>query len=166
MSDSLQWYCPNPVHKDLTVIRKDSFRCTDLGTQLKPIINDWMTNDESRRCKECGEVAAPKESGYASKESSELAESLNRSSNVVEAHREMPTKVAAATAPVEPKTTIETPAVVEQPEPIAPVATTPAPVVAAAPVEKAPVASTQPAAPRKKGGFFAMCCGNKGHESA
>lgn len=167
--DSLQWYCPNPAHKDLTIIRKDSFRCTDLGTQLKPLINDWMNNSESRRCKECGEVAAPKESGWASKESSDLAASMGLASTpaptATEAHREMPTKTNEAPAepkPVEPVVEKQQPAAVEPA-----VAATPAPV---APVEKAPGTSAahQPAAtaPKKKSGFFAMCCGNKGHENA
>ncbi|KAH8083008.1 3-hydroxyanthranilic acid dioxygenase-domain-containing protein, partial [Filobasidium floriforme] len=167
--DSLQWYCPNPVHKDLTYIRKDSFRCTDLGTQLKPLINDWMNNTESRRCKECGEVAAPKESGWASKESSDLAASMGLASTpapaATEAHREMPTKTNEAPVepkPVEPVVEKQQPAVVEPA-----VAANPAPV---APAEKAPGTSAahQPAAaaPKKKSGFFAMCCGNKGHENA
>jgi len=146
------------------VIRKDSFVCTDLGTQLKPIINDWMTNDESRRCKSCGEIAAPKESGYASKESSELAQHHAGAAKPVEAAREVPEKIAR-----------EEPKVVE--EPVATTAATPvaqekteAPVVAPT-ATPAPVAasSTKPAAttaPKKKGGFFAMCCGDKGHETS
>lgn len=59
-SDSLQWYCPNPEHKDLVIIQKESFHCTDLGTQLKPIITHWMENEEYRRCKECNQVAPPR----------------------------------------------------------------------------------------------------------
>ncbi|KAI5453017.1 3-hydroxyanthranilic acid dioxygenase [Naganishia albida] len=59
--DSLQWYCPNPSHgSDLVIIQKESFHCTDLGTQLKPIITHWMEDAEYRRCRVCGEVAPPR----------------------------------------------------------------------------------------------------------
>lgn len=59
-ADKLQWYCPNPEHEELTLIREEIFRCTDLGTQLKPLINKWMEDEESRRCGKCGKIAPPK----------------------------------------------------------------------------------------------------------
>jgi len=36
--DRLRWYCPSEIHKEPFVIREESFHCTDLGTQLKPLI--------------------------------------------------------------------------------------------------------------------------------
>jgi len=59
-NDSLQWYCREPVHTKPTIIHKESFHVTDLGTQLKPVIERWMKSEELRTCKECGKVAPPK----------------------------------------------------------------------------------------------------------
>lgn len=59
-SDSLQWYCREPVHTKPTIIHKETFHVTDLGTQLKPVIQRWQNNEELRTCKECGKVAPPK----------------------------------------------------------------------------------------------------------
>jgi 3-hydroxyanthranilate 3,4-dioxygenase len=58
--DSLQWYCRDPSHAKPTIIHKETFHVTDLGTQLKPVIQRWMTTEGLRRCKECGTVAAAK----------------------------------------------------------------------------------------------------------
>ncbi|KIJ64069.1 hypothetical protein HYDPIDRAFT_91058 [Hydnomerulius pinastri MD-312] len=58
--DSLQWYCREPVHTKPTIIHKETFHVTDLGTQLKPVIQRWMNSEELRTCKECGKVAAAK----------------------------------------------------------------------------------------------------------
>ncbi|KAF8314948.1 3-hydroxyanthranilic acid dioxygenase [Clavulina sp. PMI_390] len=38
--DRLRWYCREPVHTDPVIIREEVFHCTDLGTQLKPLINN------------------------------------------------------------------------------------------------------------------------------
>lgn len=59
-TDRLRWYCRQPCHTKPTIIREDSFHCTDLGTQLKPLIQTWMSNEEVRRCRDCGSVAPPK----------------------------------------------------------------------------------------------------------
>ncbi|KAH6904277.1 3-hydroxyanthranilate 3,4-dioxygenase [Coprinopsis sp. MPI-PUGE-AT-0042] len=58
--DRLRWYCPSPSHTAPTVIYEESFHCTDLGTQLKPVIQKWQGNAGLRMCKECGTVADPK----------------------------------------------------------------------------------------------------------
>jgi len=48
--DTLRWYCD--VCK--TVVWEQSFHCTDLGTQLKPIIEQWANDDSLRKCQNCG----------------------------------------------------------------------------------------------------------------
>jgi len=58
--DSLQWYCRDPSHTKPTIIHKETFHVTDLGTQLKPVIQRWMSTEELRKCKECGNVAPAK----------------------------------------------------------------------------------------------------------
>ncbi|THU98652.1 3-hydroxyanthranilic acid dioxygenase [Dendrothele bispora CBS 962.96] len=58
--DRLRWYCPNPSHEQPAVIYEESFHVTDLGTQLKPVIQRWQQNEDLRKCKECGMVAPPK----------------------------------------------------------------------------------------------------------
>ncbi|KAH9996698.1 RmlC-like cupin domain-containing protein [Russula compacta] len=58
--DRLRWYCRAPVHETPTIIREESFHVTDLGTQLKPLIENWITNEESRRCHACGMIAEAK----------------------------------------------------------------------------------------------------------
>ena len=59
-SDRLRWYCKEPVHTKPTIIREESLHVTDLGTQLKPIIQNWMTHEELRKCPECGLVSEAK----------------------------------------------------------------------------------------------------------
>ncbi|KAG2004672.1 3-hydroxyanthranilate 3,4-dioxygenase [Coprinopsis cinerea AmutBmut pab1-1] len=58
--DRLRWYCPSDTHEELTVIYEESFHCTDLGTQLKPLIQRWQSDPTIRTCKVCGTVADPK----------------------------------------------------------------------------------------------------------
>ncbi|KAG9094619.1 3-hydroxyanthranilic acid dioxygenase [Ceratobasidium sp. UAMH 11750] len=58
--DRLRWYCRSKVHDSPTIIREDAFHCTDLGTQLKPLIDKWMADASMRTCAACGEVAPPK----------------------------------------------------------------------------------------------------------
>lgn len=54
--DKLRWYCTKGNHVEPTVIQEEAFHCTDLGTQLKPVIEHWMKNEEYRKCKVCGQV--------------------------------------------------------------------------------------------------------------
>src|SRR5882757_1395538 len=58
--DSLQWYCRDPSHAKPTIIHRETFHVTDLGTQLKPVIQRWMLTEELRKCKGCGNVATAK----------------------------------------------------------------------------------------------------------
>ncbi|RKO90161.1 3-hydroxyanthranilic acid dioxygenase [Blyttiomyces helicus] len=54
--DRLRWYC----EKCTKIVYEESFHCTDLGTQLKPVIERYYASDELRTCKECGHVNARK----------------------------------------------------------------------------------------------------------
>ncbi|KAJ2970973.1 hypothetical protein NUW54_g12610 [Trametes sanguinea] len=58
--DRLRWYCKSGAHDKPTIIREDSFHCVDLGTQLKPVIQKWMSDESIRKCPECGTVAEAK----------------------------------------------------------------------------------------------------------
>jgi len=58
--DRLRWYCPSSIHTEPTIIYEESFHVTDLGTQLKPVIEKWMTQEDIRRCKLCGTTADAK----------------------------------------------------------------------------------------------------------
>lgn len=59
--DAMRWYCPSPAHKSPTIIKESRFICTDLGTQLKPVIDDWKADVEGRKCGDCGRVAGERE---------------------------------------------------------------------------------------------------------
>ncbi|SAM08127.1 hypothetical protein [Absidia glauca] len=56
--DKLRWYCEQTACRN--IIYEDSFHCTDLGTQLKPIVERFATTEELRTCTKCGHVSAPK----------------------------------------------------------------------------------------------------------
>jgi len=59
-TDRLRWYCRSPVHSSPTVIREEAFHVTDLGSQLKPLINAWINDADLRKCGKCGAVAEAK----------------------------------------------------------------------------------------------------------
>ena len=56
--DGLRWWCRNTECR--SILRTFSFRCEDLGTQLKTLIQYWYEDSEEgrkrRTCKECGTV--------------------------------------------------------------------------------------------------------------
>jgi 3-hydroxyanthranilate 3,4-dioxygenase len=50
--DHLRWYC-EACHE---ILYDESFHCTDLGTQLKPVIEKFHGDEGLRTCKHCGAV--------------------------------------------------------------------------------------------------------------
>ncbi|ORZ33358.1 3-hydroxyanthranilic acid dioxygenase [Catenaria anguillulae PL171] len=48
--DHLRWYCSNCKE----IVYQESFHCTDLGSQLKPVIEKFASTPELRKCKNCG----------------------------------------------------------------------------------------------------------------
>ncbi|KAF8342817.1 3-hydroxyanthranilic acid dioxygenase [Cantharellus anzutake] len=60
--DRLRWYCREEAtlcKNKPTIIWEEAFHVTDLGTQLKPIIQNWIDNETVRKCPACGTVAKP-----------------------------------------------------------------------------------------------------------
>ena len=49
--DSLRWYCVCGE-----ICYEESFYCTDLGVQLKPVILRYQGSEELRTCKKCGHL--------------------------------------------------------------------------------------------------------------
>ncbi|KAI0203737.1 3-hydroxyanthranilic acid dioxygenase [Astrocystis sublimbata] len=54
--DRMRWYCQEEGC-GTTVVHEAAFHCTDLGTQIKAAIQEFMANEETRRCKKCGTLA-------------------------------------------------------------------------------------------------------------
>jgi 3-hydroxyanthranilate 3,4-dioxygenase len=50
--DHLRWYCESCGE----ILYDESFHCTDLGTQLKPVIERFHEDESLRTCKKCGAV--------------------------------------------------------------------------------------------------------------
>lgn len=59
MIDRIRWYCENKEAHGVvpTVIREELFHCADIETQLKEVIDNWMEDENSRRCGHCGVIA-------------------------------------------------------------------------------------------------------------
>jgi 3-hydroxyanthranilate 3,4-dioxygenase len=55
--DHLQWYCDNCSE----MLHDASFELQDLGSQLKPIIENYYGDESLRTCKQCGTVQQPPE---------------------------------------------------------------------------------------------------------
>jgi 3-hydroxyanthranilate 3,4-dioxygenase len=53
--DALRWHC----EKCGNLLHEASFALTDLGTQLKPIIEGFFADTKLRTCKKCGTVMQP-----------------------------------------------------------------------------------------------------------
>ena len=54
--DIMRWYCRICSE----IVWEKRFVCTDLGTQVKAVVEEFGADEEKRRCKACGEVAATK----------------------------------------------------------------------------------------------------------
>ncbi|KAJ5141550.1 hypothetical protein N7526_002545 [Penicillium atrosanguineum] len=61
MIDRIRWYCENQeAHRGIpTIIREESFYCEDIEVQLKQVVNEWIENEDRRRCTACGHIAPP-----------------------------------------------------------------------------------------------------------
>ena len=53
--DHLRWYCEGCDE----VLHDAEFHCSDLGTQLKPIIESFYADESLRTCAHCGAVMQP-----------------------------------------------------------------------------------------------------------
>ncbi|KAI1083230.1 3-hydroxyanthranilic acid dioxygenase [Whalleya microplaca] len=51
--DRMRWYCQECSE----VVHEAAFHCTNLGTQIKAAIEQFMSSEESRKCKNCGAIA-------------------------------------------------------------------------------------------------------------
>ena len=67
--DGLRWYCRQPGCG--AVVQDERFQCTDLGSQLKQIIEGYYGDEGKRRCNKCGAVDQPPVKALAQDESKE-----------------------------------------------------------------------------------------------
>lgn len=51
--DTMRWYCRGCGE----IVWEKSFLCTDLGTQVKAVVQEFEGDEEKRKCKGCGKVA-------------------------------------------------------------------------------------------------------------
>lgn len=54
--DVMRWYCRNCGQ----VVWEKQFVCTDLGTQVKAVVEEFAGDEEKRTCKACGTLAESK----------------------------------------------------------------------------------------------------------
>ncbi|KAI0863632.1 3-hydroxyanthranilic acid dioxygenase [Xylaria cubensis] len=54
--DRMRWYCQEESC-GTTVVHEAAFHCTDLGTQIKAAIEQFMASEDTRRCAKCGTLA-------------------------------------------------------------------------------------------------------------
>ena len=50
--DTLRWYCQGCGEK----VHEKSFKCVDLGTQIKGAVNSFREDETARKCGKCGTV--------------------------------------------------------------------------------------------------------------
>ena len=50
--DRMRWYC----EKCQAIVFEEGFHCTDLGSQLKPVIEKYNSHPELRTCAKCHHV--------------------------------------------------------------------------------------------------------------
>lgn len=53
--DRMRWYCQQKGCA--VIVHEAAFRCTDLGTQVKAAIEQFMASEENRKCPRCGALA-------------------------------------------------------------------------------------------------------------
>ncbi|RWA13261.1 hypothetical protein EKO27_g1872 [Xylaria grammica] len=53
--DRMRWYCQEGDCE--AVVHEAAFHCTDLGTQIKAAIEQFMASEEKRKCGKCGTLA-------------------------------------------------------------------------------------------------------------
>ncbi|KTW29271.1 3-hydroxyanthranilate 3,4-dioxygenase [Pneumocystis carinii B80] len=53
--DRLRWYCTDCK----SIVYEEIFRCTDLGTQIKAVVEKYANNIDLRKCKSCGKINDP-----------------------------------------------------------------------------------------------------------
>lgn len=52
-NDTMRWYCRGCN----AVVWEKVFECTDLGTQVKEVVEEFAGDEGKRKCKSCGMVA-------------------------------------------------------------------------------------------------------------
>ena len=55
-TDAMRWYCSECKN----VVWEKRFVCTDLGTQVKEVVEEFAGDEEKRKCQTCGTVAKSK----------------------------------------------------------------------------------------------------------
>lgn len=57
--DAMRWYCMSEECKRRgTIVFEKRFVCTDLGTQVKEVVEEFGADEKKRTCGKCGAVAA------------------------------------------------------------------------------------------------------------
>lgn len=51
--DAMRWYCSGCKG----VVWEKRFRCTDLGTQVKDVVEEFAADEQTRKCDACGTVS-------------------------------------------------------------------------------------------------------------